>query len=433
MRRSQRGQSFDGAVATTTSPMLVAEQIDRDSPHPRRGIVETTHAPPSRICPHECLLYRFTCELTIAERCRQRPGQTVVGREEERVEVIVRRVELERRQLGLVVHSYDLCTRRRHQKGLGVSATVTCMSAAPPPNWYPDPHDQAQLRWWDGAQWTEHRHVLVPASAVPANDSLGESPSTEQQPAVGQWTPAQDVAAAQDLEPLPWMLTGPSAPPATNRRPMVIGAAVIAVLVVVAIAFALTRGGDDAGDVVLQTPVTTIASATTASPSTSATTRPTGTSVTTTAAPALAGTTFNDPANVYRLRVAPAWQDATTVGGLQTWATGTGSTVFKDSVNVLIEKLPSDISIDDYLAASVRNAPKSLPSFVEVGRSVTTVNGKVLGQLDFRSNQSIPLRHRAVVLIKGRNAIVVTHTTEPTRFDAESAKLQPYLTSVEGV
>jgi hypothetical protein len=57
----------------------------------------------------------------------------------------------------------------------------------------------------------------------------------------------------------------------------------------------------------------------------------------------------------------------------------------------------------------------------------------VLGQLDFRSNQSIPLRHRAVVLIKGRNAIVVTYTTEPTRFDAESVKVQPYLTSVEGL
>lgn len=29
---------------------------------------------------------------------------------------------------------------------------------ASPPGWYPEPGGQA-LRWWDGAQWTEHRHA----------------------------------------------------------------------------------------------------------------------------------------------------------------------------------------------------------------------------------------------------------------------------------
>jgi hypothetical protein len=34
--------------------------------------------------------------------------------------------------------------------------------AAPPPmtsrpaDWYPDPHGEARLRYWDGARWTEH-------------------------------------------------------------------------------------------------------------------------------------------------------------------------------------------------------------------------------------------------------------------------------------
>ena len=26
---------------------------------------------------------------------------------------------------------------------------------SPPPDWYPDPHGQARLRWWDGRQWTD--------------------------------------------------------------------------------------------------------------------------------------------------------------------------------------------------------------------------------------------------------------------------------------
>lgn len=33
----------------------------------------------------------------------------------------------------------------------------------PPQGWYPDPADATFLRWWDGAQWTEHRSVRGPA------------------------------------------------------------------------------------------------------------------------------------------------------------------------------------------------------------------------------------------------------------------------------
>jgi hypothetical protein len=28
----------------------------------------------------------------------------------------------------------------------------------PAPGWYIDPEDTALLRWWDGSQWSEHRH-----------------------------------------------------------------------------------------------------------------------------------------------------------------------------------------------------------------------------------------------------------------------------------
>ena len=343
------------------------------------------------------------------------------------------------------------------------------MSAAPPPNWYPDPHDAAQLRWWDGSRWTEHLHALVPAPTP-------EQSSAAHQPVVDQWavvsTPEQqrpqpalvadlapiDPAPVRDSAPMepaglgtgqvltgqsrqppertlsspvpvPMIRPGPGAPPPRDRRSMFIGAAVIAVLLIGGIAFALSRGDDDdSGDVVSQSPATSAATETTTTVATTSSPSTTRLPAPTTAA--LAGSTFSDPSNVYRLRVGPTWQDATVAGGLQTWATGTSSSTFRDSVNVFIEKLPSDISIEDYLAASVKNAPKSLPSFVEVGRSVNTINGKVLGQLDYRSNQ---LRYRAVVLIKGRNAIAVTFTTELARFDAEVVKVQPYLTSIEGV
>ena len=34
---------------------------------------------------------------------------------------------------------------------------------SPPPGWYPDPWQLAELRWWDGAAWTADVHQAVPA------------------------------------------------------------------------------------------------------------------------------------------------------------------------------------------------------------------------------------------------------------------------------
>ena len=48
-----------------------------------------------------------------------------------------------------------------------------------PADWHPDPNDPTQLRYWDGAAWTEH---TTPAAAPPA---AGTPPGAEAQPGVG--------------------------------------------------------------------------------------------------------------------------------------------------------------------------------------------------------------------------------------------------------
>lgn len=47
-----------------------------------------------------------------------------------------------------------------------MSATIGGSSAAP--NWYPDPGDARFLRYWDGAQWTEHTSPATPEGVGPA-------------------------------------------------------------------------------------------------------------------------------------------------------------------------------------------------------------------------------------------------------------------------
>jgi Protein of unknown function (DUF2510) len=43
-----------------------------------------------------------------------------------------------------------------------------------PAGWYVDPQDAAQFRYWDGAQWTEHRSPRGPTSTDQLNQAAGD-------------------------------------------------------------------------------------------------------------------------------------------------------------------------------------------------------------------------------------------------------------------
>lgn len=85
--------------------------------------------------------------------------------------------------------------------------------ATTPPGWYDD--GRGALRWWDGAQWTEH--VQTPDAEPDAVDGAAESVVTEPvEPAptlADAATPAQETAPTPPYETAPEGASTPSAPP----------------------------------------------------------------------------------------------------------------------------------------------------------------------------------------------------------------------------
>ncbi|CAN5279525.1 hypothetical protein BH18ACT4_BH18ACT4_09660 [soil metagenome] len=89
--------------------------------------------------------------------------------------------------------------------------------------WYPDPTGRHQYRYWSGSSWTDN----VSDGGVASTDPMGGP---------GPVFPPGAVAAPTTRAARP-----------SSRRPLLIGAAVVAVLGVAAAAFALTRDDDTSG------------------------------------------------------------------------------------------------------------------------------------------------------------------------------------------
>ncbi|HVZ85661.1 MAG TPA: DUF2510 domain-containing protein [Polyangia bacterium] len=57
----------------------------------------------------------------------------------------------------------------------------------PPAGWYPDPHDPAQQRWWDGSQWAPQTQLTQAASPLPGSGS-NVLPGATMPASSGAWT-----------------------------------------------------------------------------------------------------------------------------------------------------------------------------------------------------------------------------------------------------
>ena len=91
------------------------------------------------------------------------------------------------------------------------------MSDLPPANWYPDPEDPAQQRYWDGTQWTEHRAPAATSGPAAASGPTGPQVTGAQAPS---WQSASSSPS--------W--GGTSTTPATGTNGLAIASLVVAIL-----------------------------------------------------------------------------------------------------------------------------------------------------------------------------------------------------------
>lgn len=115
---------------------------------------------------------------------------------------------------------------------------------SPPPNWYPDPKGEAELRYWDGSQWTEHTHSGA-AAAQPAAPPPSQAPPPQAPPPSGP--PPAAAPPAGPSYPTPAPATAGGGGGGGGRTLLIVAAVVVGLLVVGGGIALLAGGGDDGG------------------------------------------------------------------------------------------------------------------------------------------------------------------------------------------
>jgi TctA family transporter len=67
--------------------------------------------------------------------------------------------------IGAIIWQFSGARKRVKAAPVLTAMSQVLYSGLVPPAWYPDPTDPSQVRWWNGAAWTEHRY---PSGAGPS-------------------------------------------------------------------------------------------------------------------------------------------------------------------------------------------------------------------------------------------------------------------------
>lgn len=150
------------------------------------------------------------------------------------------------------------------------------------------------------------------------------------------------------------------------------------------------------------------------------------------------GTTFRGPRGNYSLQVDPTWphHSNTPIEGIETWVVQTPANGFAPNMNAIVENLPRQFSVDEYLQANVASLPKLFSGGATiVGSHLTTGSfGQRLGVLEYTASVAGHTLHfEAICSVKDLHAVVVTFTTNEAGFAALRAQLDPYVLTLQAI
>jgi hypothetical protein len=153
-------------------------------------------------------------------------------------------------------------------------------------------------------------------------------------------------------------------------------------------------------------------------------------------APAVPGgaTVFSDPAG-WTIAIDPAWefQQAEQFTG---WFVGTGTTGFRDNINVALETLASPISLDDYVVAATSfiNTQATEVEIVDQRRLVGEdgIEVHVITWLGAVGGASQRLAFVQAMTVTSTRAYVATFTSQPGRLSELAPVIGPYLATIRG-
>lgn len=247
------------------------------------------------------------------------------------------------------------------------------MSQLPAAGWFPDPDRRGALRYWDGASWTEHRHV------PPAVHVQPEPAAYSSQRAARQTDPRVLRALALLLTLL---LTGVTVALMTK---VIDVRAEGSAAVVAGQPGVLAPGADDR-----------------------------------------AWQTYTDPSG-YSLSYPASWSRSDGTANFAVHIEPSGVSPFRRNINVLVERVSSGETLEAY-------ARRSIDMIVTTyGPTIRSNDASRVGDRPARAivwsapMSGQPLTFMTVIAISGSQAFVLTYTADSARFDAGLAEVSGVL------
>jgi hypothetical protein len=138
---------------------------------------------------------------------------------------------------------------------------------------------------------------------------------------------------------------------------------------------------------------------------------------------------FIDPAGGYTLTAGPTWVHAPSgsiAKGIEYWFVGTAENGFAPNLNILAQT--TGLSLQEYGALSLRNAPKQIAGFKLVSsKAITSSAGPMLRFEYLGTYSGIHLHFLAFVVVSAGTAYVATFAAPTARYKGLVTEVEPYL------